>query len=118
MLWKKSLSSRCCVELQDDTPLMCKISSGQHTIALLNVYLPYDNGSNLGEYSFYLSKVDSVLNGYPYAAAIGDFNANIANKHHRFGAELDSVKRRIGCSLITPFHQKTLLRFTVMHMIQ
>lgn len=91
VLWKKSLGSSCCVELLDDTRLMlCKISNGPHSIALLNVYLPYDNGSNLGEYSFYLSKIDSLLSGYPYASAIGDFNANIANKHHRFGAELKS----------------------------
>ena len=70
--------------------MLFKINNEAHTIALLNVYLPYDNGSNLGEYSFYLSKVDSILDGYPYASAIGDFNANIINKNHRFGGELKS----------------------------
>jgi hypothetical protein len=95
VLWRKNLGPACQVELVDDCRLMmCKLYNGPYTTALLNVYLPCDNGSNLVDYNFYLSKVDSVLDGFTYAAAIGDFNANITNPCHRFGTEFRTFCQR------------------------
>ncbi len=91
ILWRKSLGTCCTVENLDDTRLMlCKITNGAHTTSFLNVYLPCDSGDNLDDYSFYLSKVDSMLRDDTHTAAIGDFNANISHDHHRFGKELKS----------------------------
>ena len=57
-------------------------------ITLLNVYLPYDNGTNLDEFQMYLSKVDSILTNNPHSCATGDYNANIRADSSRFGWKL------------------------------
>ena len=89
VLWRKTLGALCSVRVLDDNRLLIlEISNGHHQIVLLNVYLPCDNGSNLEDYRFYLSKVDSLIGNTPYSAAFGDFNANIKSSTHRFGKEL------------------------------
>jgi exonuclease III len=89
VLWRKSLGSACKVsELDDDRLLKIDICHGNRTITLLNVYLPYDDGSNLQEYQQYVSKIDSIISDNPYTCAIGDFNANIKDSSSRFGNEL------------------------------
>ena len=48
--------------LTDDSRLMqIDVKINSQIITLLNVYLPYDNGTNLDEFQMYLSKVDSIL---------------------------------------------------------
>ena len=89
IMLKKSIGNICKVELLDDNRLLlCEIKTGRVTYGLINVYLPYDNGSNIEEYRYYLAKVDSIIREYTHAAAIGDFNGNTNSEHHRFGAEL------------------------------
>ena len=68
--------------------LKIDICCRNRTISQLNVYLPYDNGTNIHEYQHYISKVDSILSDNPYSCAIGDFNANISDTNSRFGNEL------------------------------
>ena len=89
ILWRKSLGPTFSVKTLDDPRLLlCEITNGDHSVALLNVYLPCDNGSNMEDYRFYLSKVECLLAEFPYSAAFGDFNANIKSPNHRFGLEL------------------------------
>ena len=57
------------------------------TLSILNVYLPYDDGNNLDEYTMYLGKITSFLEANPYSCVCGDFNADTLNMS-RFGAEL------------------------------
>ena len=84
-----SVGTALTIESLDDNRLMlCRLVHGNTTTTLANVYLPCDNGSNIDEFSFYLSKIDSVLTCDVQAAAIGDFNSNITSSHHRFGLEL------------------------------
>ena len=89
ILWRKSLGSLCTVTLTDDSRLMqIDVKINSQIITLLNVYLPYDNGTNLDEFQMYLSKVDSILTTNPYSCAIGDYNANIRADSSRFGRKL------------------------------
>ena len=91
VLWRKTFGTALTIESLDDNRLMlCRLMHGNTTTTLANVYLPCDNGSNIDEFSFYLSKIDSVLTCDVQAAAIGDFNSNITSSHHRFGSELKS----------------------------
>ena len=89
ILWRKSLGQSCNVKpLDDPRLLLLEITlNNEQCLLLLNVYLPYDDGSNLEEYQMYLAKVSSYLDGI-YAAAFGDFNGNIISNNHRFGKEL------------------------------
>ena len=57
-------------------------------ISLINVYLPYDDGSNLDEFYYYLTEIDSALCNNPISCTVGDFNADVFNYSHRFGAAL------------------------------
>ena len=62
ILWRKSLGPLCTVTLTDDSRLMqIDVKINSQIITLLNLYLPYDNGTNLDEFQMYLSKVDSTL---------------------------------------------------------
>ena len=91
MLWRKTFGTALTIESLDDNRLMLRrLMHGNTTTTLVNVYLPCDNGSNIDEFCFYLSKIDSVLTCDVQAAAIGDFNSNITSSHHRFGLERKS----------------------------
>ena len=46
-------------------------------MTFVNLYLPYDNGTNLDEYQMYLIKVDSILSSNPYSWAHGDYSADM-----------------------------------------
>ena len=94
ILWRKSLGHSCNVKpLDDPRLLLLEITfNNEQCLSLLNVYLPYDDGSNLDgsnldEYQMYLAKVSTYLDGN-YSAAFGDFNGNIISNNHRFGKEL------------------------------
>ena len=89
ILWRKSLGQSCNVKpLDDPRLLLLEITlNNEQCLLLLNVYLPYDDGSNLEEYQMYLAKVSTYLDGI-YSAAFGDFNGNIISNNHRFGKEL------------------------------
>ena len=89
ILWRKSLGTICSVkEYGDDRLLSIEIKLNCKTISLLNVYLPYDDGTNMDMFQSYLTKIDSIICETPYSCAIGDFNANLARGNHRFGNEL------------------------------
>jgi len=89
ILWRKSINELCSVFFTEDSRIMgINVKSDNIIFTLLNVYLPYDNGSNLDEYQSYLSNIEGRLGDSHYACAIGDFNANICNENHRFGNEL------------------------------
>ena len=60
--WRKTFGTALTIENLDDNRLMlCRRMHGNTTTTLVNVSLPCDNGSNIDEFSFYLSKIDSVL---------------------------------------------------------
>ena len=89
VLWKKQLGISCDVNSLDPRLLLMDITIGDKRISLLNVYLPYDDSYNIGDFQLYLARVGAHLDGsYSYSAALGDFNANISSSHHRFGREL------------------------------
>ena len=91
VLWRKTFGTVLTIESLDDNRLMlCRLMHGNTTTTLVNVYLTCDNGSNIDEFSFYLSQIDSVLTCDVQAGGIGDFNSNITSIHHRFGSELKS----------------------------
>ena len=59
---------------------------------LLNVYMPYYCSDNYDTFICYLQMVNSIVSDFasPFCFIVGDFNANILNKHgdqltHRFG---------------------------------
>ena len=89
ILWRKSLCQSCTVKpLGDPRLLMLEISLDDNRhMTLLNVYLPYDDGSNLEDYQMYLAKVSTYSNCI-YSAALGDFNGNTISRKHRFGNQL------------------------------
>jgi hypothetical protein len=95
ILWRKSLGQHCKVITYDDNRIMgLELVSEHKKVLLLNVYLPYDDGTNLSvqNYQQYLSKLESIMSEYSssYCASIGDFNANVSVNGHRFGKELKS----------------------------
>ncbi len=95
ILWRKSLNALCSISLMDDSRLMgIDINIDSTVLSLLNVYLPYDDGTNLGEFQSYLAKIACKLGDSHYACAIGDYNANISCQNHRFGTELISFSSR------------------------
>ena len=89
MLWRKTLGSACSVITTDDDRLMqIDVNVDNQIMKFVNLYLPYDNGTNLDEYQMYLNKVDSMLSSNPYSCALGDYNANIRSDSSRFGQKL------------------------------
>ena len=86
ILWRKSLGSICTVTTIEPRLQMLQLSVGQQHIKFLNVYLPFDNGSNILDFQMYLAQINSYLDNR-YSAAFGDFNGNIRG-NHRFGIEL------------------------------
>ena len=90
VLWRKSLGNVISVQSMDDDRLLSisiKIGSGA-SLELLNVYLPYDDGSNLEKYQSYMTKLEDKLSESVFSCAMGDFNANILQQNNRFGQEL------------------------------
>ena len=88
IFWRKALGPLCRIkEVDDERLMMLELECDKQIIQLLNVYLPCDNGSNIDDFRFYLSKIASLVVN-PLSAAFGDFNANIRSKSHRFGKEL------------------------------
>ena len=66
ILWRKSLASSCSLLTYDDTRIMgIKISTDKKSFLILNVYLPYNDGSNLEDLMFYFGKIDSIIDGFP-----------------------------------------------------
>lgn len=91
ILWRKSIAKHCFLVAYDDTRIMgINVKNECKQLLLLNVYLPYDDGTNVDDYKFYLNKIESSIEESvtPYVAICGDFNANIRNCAHRFGKEL------------------------------
>ena len=89
ILWRKDMSSICeIVDYKDDHFLGIVIKSGNQSILLLNVYLPFDCANNLDDFMFCLARIDSFITDFqsPYVYACGDFNANLLAKS-RFGKE-------------------------------
>ena len=57
----------CTVITYDDCCIMgMQITYDSKTVHILNVYLPYDDGSNHDEHMFYLGKLDSIVEGCLY----------------------------------------------------
>lgn len=105
VLWRKTIGCTITVEDMGDSRLqLVRIVTALNTIALLNIYFPFYNGNNSDEYAFYLGKVGSVLNSFTYAAAIGDFNANVSSQHHKFGNELKTFCKDENCILTDVVH--------------
>ena len=97
ILWRKSIANHCkIVEYNDNRLLGIELNNDNNALLLLNVYLPCCTNNNHADFSYYLSKINSILCDYksPYAYAIGDFNANTRLNNgiveHKFGSELIS----------------------------
>jgi exonuclease III len=80
ILWRKSLGHLCKINDYNDSRLLgLSINIEGIEILIVNVYLPYYNGSNLNEYIDYLSRLHTIIDQHAtsYVYVIGDFNANI-----------------------------------------
>ena len=89
-MWRKSLGKACKVTpVNDDRLLLLELQIKDKRLQLVNVYLPYDDGTNIDDFRFYLAKANSLCSS-PLSGIIGDFNANIRLDTHRFGNELKS----------------------------
>ncbi len=95
ILWSKQIAHMCKVITFDDCRILgIEIDSNNQKVLFLNVYLPYDDGSNLEEYLFYLHKINEIVTDYSssYVYILGDFNGHCSSvtfpTTHRFGGEL------------------------------
>jgi exonuclease III len=90
ILWRKSIANICSLIPSEDRIMGINIGTPAKSVVVLNVYLPYDTGSNTDEYLFYLGKIDNMINGAssPYVFILGDYNANLKGDYNRFGREL------------------------------
>ena len=91
VLWRRSIAPQCKVHTYDDTRIMgISITSESKQILILNVYMPYYDGSNLDDYLYYLGKIEDIIDSFqsPYVYVCGDFNANINDTSSRFGQQL------------------------------
>lgn len=89
ILWRKALGHLCRIDLVDpDNRLFAiEIECAGKRLSILNVYLPYDDGSNMDEYQQYLNQISGFIDMNPYSCAFGDFNANTRQMSH-FGRTL------------------------------
>ena len=89
IIWRKSLGFSCTVkQIDSDSRLFAiEIDCNGIMLSILNVYLPYDDGTNEDQYIRYLTEVNSFLEINPYSCAVGDFNAN-TRQRTRFGKML------------------------------
>ena len=70
----------CKVSTVNDTRILClKINSHSSNLMLLNVYLPHYCPDNIDEYSLYIGKVASIIEGHDtdQVMTLGDFNAGL-----------------------------------------
>ena len=62
ILWKKSLGQSCrIIESPDERIMQIELALNGKIFNLFNVYLPYDNGSNIEDYREYLTKLIDLL---------------------------------------------------------
>ena len=96
ILWKKDIAQMCkIVEYNDNRLMGLELNTGNNTVMLINVYLPYNSTNNSDEYLYYLSKIEHIVSTYnsPYCYVVGDFNADVTKDEnhaiqHKFGSEL------------------------------
>ena len=87
-----NIASLCTVTTYEDCCIMgiC-ITSGAKAFHILNVYIPYGDGSNHDELLFYLGTIDSIVKvtSTPYiCVCCGSFNDNIRIDVSKFGRVL------------------------------
>ena len=82
------------VEYDDPRIIGIEIVSGDVSMLLVNVYLPYDCPDNLDSYMYYLATIDNIVSTYtsPLVYVAGDFNSDImmvnGQIRQSFGREL------------------------------
>ena len=114
IMWKKDIAAHCSIKTFDDCRIMgIQITSHNLETLILNVYLPYDNGSNLDEFQFYLGKLDSIAEqtSTPCIYICGDFNANI-REVNKFGEELIQFCNDCSYIIADQLHNDDQDRFT------
>lgn len=89
ILWRKSIAHLIKLEVLDDNNrlLAIQLEINGRMFSLLNVYMPYDDGTNIYEFQEYLHQIGSFVADNPYSFALGDFNADTLHGS-RFGHEL------------------------------
>ena len=97
------------------------LGSPPNNLLILNVYLPYDDGSNRDEFSCLHGQIDSYIEeaSTPYVVVSGDFNASFRNYKNTFGKDLLEFCRNNNLGVSDVAHNSDSDRFTystVMHM--
>ena len=95
ILWRKTIAHFCSVTISEERIMGISIGSSLNKLLVLNVYLPYDDGTNRDDFVYYLSKIDSYIEDActPYVVVLGDYNANLKGSASRFGKELQAFCR-------------------------
>ena len=80
ILWRKCIDSSCKVSRVNDSRILCfEIISQPANLRLINVYLPYYCPNNVEEYSLYIGKIASIIEGHEtdQIMILGDFSAGL-----------------------------------------
>jgi endonuclease/exonuclease/phosphatase family metal-dependent hydrolase len=90
ILWRKTLSGCKVVKMPTRRLMSLHIDNRQHSMNLINVYMPCDHTDNLDEFLELLSYLRTAIDesDAPYVSMIGDFNANTLATNALFANEL------------------------------
>ena len=97
ILWRKELSHSYNIIEFDERLMVLNLKCNSIEILVCNIYMPCSCDSNLDDFMFYLSKMDSIVaeSNTTHVYIMGDFNADV-------GREINgSVKHKFGKALST-----------------
>lgn len=61
ILWRKTIASFTTVSITEERIMGMSIGPPANSVLVMNVYLPYDDGTNRDDYAYYLGKIDSYI---------------------------------------------------------